>query len=74
MNCTLCHLPVVLHPTAAQRAASDVTGRTAREYTLLFPRHAECELKKRAADTAELKKREQDTAELMRRLTGKEAP
>ncbi len=54
MNCTLCDKPVVLHPTAAQRAASDVTGRTAREYTLLFPRHAECELKAREQATQEL--------------------
>lgn len=62
MNCALCHLPVVLHPTAAQRA--ERYGGTPRDYIILFPRHAECELKKR----------EQDTLELMRRLTGKEAP
>lgn len=56
MNCTLCDKPVILQPTAAQRA--ERFGGVPRDYTVLFPRHAECELKKR----------EQDTLELIRRL------
>lgn len=55
MNCTICDKPVVLHPTAAQRA--ERYGGTPRDYTILFPRHADCELKKRAADTEELLQR-----------------
>lgn len=56
MNCAICDKPVVLHPTAAQRA--ERYGGTPREYTILFPRHADCELKAR----------EQATLKLMRRL------
>lgn len=52
MNCTLCHKPVILQPTAAQRAARN--GGVPRDYVVLFPRHAECELKKREQDTHEL--------------------
>ena len=55
MNCTLCHKPVVLHPTAAQRA--ERYGGTPRDYTILFPRHADCELKAREQGTRELVKR-----------------
>ena len=55
MNCTLCHKPVVLHPTAAQRA--ERFGGVPRDYIVLFPRHAECELKKREQDTEELLQR-----------------
>ena len=47
MNCTICGKPVVLIPSAAERARKDVTGNSAQYYTNLFPRHATCELKKR---------------------------
>lgn len=63
MNCTLCDKPVVLHPTAAQRA--ERYGGTPRDYTILFPRHADCELKAR----------EQETIQLLRSLNSdEEAP
>lgn len=52
MNCTLCDKPVVLHPTAAQRA--ERYGGTPRDYIILFPRHADCELKAREQATQEL--------------------
>ena len=52
MNCTLCDKPVVLHPTAAQRSAR--YGGTPRDYIILFPRHADCELKAREQGTQEL--------------------
>ena len=55
MNCTLCNKPVVLHPTAAQRA--ERYGGTPRDYIILFPRHADCELKARERATQELVKR-----------------
>jgi hypothetical protein len=47
MNCTVCGKPVVLVPSAAERARSDVTGKTAAYYTSLFPTHAACALSKR---------------------------
>lgn len=47
MNCTVCGKPVVLVPSAAERARSDVTGKTAAYYTKLFPTHASCTLSKR---------------------------
>ena len=61
MNCTICGQPVVLIPSAEERAAKG--GGTAEHYRRLFPRHSECELKKRAEDTSELmrRRREMDT-------------
>lgn len=55
MNCRLCGLPVVLIPSAKERA--DKYGGKAADYTRLFPTHSECALKKREADTAALMKR-----------------
>lgn len=57
-KCTICGEPVILIPSAAERAAKDVTGKTARYYTNLFPRHARCELDKRKRDTSEVLKRQ----------------
>ena len=52
MNCTLCGKPVVLVPSAAERARKH--GESAAYYTRLFPTHAECELAKRSKDTSDL--------------------
>jgi len=57
MNCTICGKPVTLCPSAAERAAKDVTGKSAAYYTNLFRTHSECELKKRAEGVAELCRR-----------------
>lgn len=54
MNCSICQKPITLSPSAAERAAKDVTGKTAAYYTSLFRTHTDCELEKRARDTAEL--------------------
>jgi hypothetical protein len=54
MNCTLCGRPVVLKPSAAERAAKDVTGKPAAYYTSLFTEHAECTLRQRQDDTERL--------------------
>lgn len=54
MNCTICGKPIVLVPSAAERARTDVTGKTAAYYTSLFTTHAKCTLEKREADTLEL--------------------
>lgn len=60
-NCTICGKPIVLAPSAAERAAKDVTGRTAAYYTNLFTEYSECTIKKRQTDTLAL----------MRKITGK---
>ena len=41
-NCTFCGKPIVLVPSAAERAAKDVTGKTAAYYTSLFTSHSDC--------------------------------
>jgi hypothetical protein len=66
MNCNICNKPIVLSPSAAERAAKDVTGKSAAYYTKLFRTHATCALEKRARDTSELIKRIALTAELER--------
>lgn len=55
MNCTICHKPIKLVPSAAERAAK--YGGSPEHYTRLFQQHNECLLRKRAEDTAELMKR-----------------
>ncbi len=57
MNCSHCGKPIVLVPSAAERAAKDVTGRPASYYTSLFTAHADCQLKARAESTSELMRR-----------------
>lgn len=57
MNCTLCGRPIVLVPSAAERAAKDVTGKPAAYYTSLFRQHSGCLLAKRAEDTTALMRR-----------------
>lgn len=47
MNCKFCGKPIVLVPSAAERARSDVTGKTAAYYTSLFTYHSACWLDKR---------------------------
>lgn len=57
MNCTICGKPITLSPSAAERAAKDVTGRPASFYTKLFTTHSSCALAKREADTLALMRR-----------------
>lgn len=52
MKCTLCNKPIVLVPSAAERASK--FGGTASDYTNLFTEHAACMLAKRTADTSAL--------------------
>jgi len=54
MNCTICHKPIALTPSAQERARKDVCGNTAAFYTSRFTEHADCQLAKRAADTSRL--------------------
>lgn len=56
MNCRICNKPVVLVPSATERAAK--FGGEPADYTALFTTHSKCQLAKR----------EQDTLALIRRL------
>lgn len=47
MNCTICNKPIQLNPSAAERAAADITGKTAAYFDRLFTTHTECVLAKR---------------------------
>lgn len=52
MNCQICGKPVVLVPSAKERAEKH--GGHPDDYTRLFPSHVECALRKREADVREL--------------------
>ncbi len=57
MNCSICRKPIILSPSAAERAAKDATGRPPSFYTSLFREHTECQLAKRQQETSELMQR-----------------
>lgn len=52
MNCTICGKPVVLRPSAAERAAK--FGGVPGDYTKLFTEHSKCTINKRNQDTLDL--------------------
>lgn len=52
MTCRHCRLPVILQPSAKARA--ERYGGTPRDYTLLFPNHADCVVKAREQETLNL--------------------
>jgi len=52
MKCTICGEPIVLVPSAAERAAK--YGGKPSDYTKLFTEHARCTISKREADTIDL--------------------
>jgi hypothetical protein len=52
MNCAICGKPIVLIPSAAERAKK--FGGKARDYTKLFTEHAQCTIDKRNRETSEL--------------------
>lgn len=53
-NCTICGKPIVLVPSAKERAAKDTTGKTPAYYESLFTEHSDCVIAKRAVDTSAL--------------------
>jgi hypothetical protein len=55
MNCTICNKPIVLVPSAAERAQK--YGGKPSDYTKLFTTHSECFVAKREAETVELMRR-----------------
>lgn len=52
MNCSICGKPVVLIPSAAERAKKN--GGKPEDYIKLFPHHAECYVKQRSAESVAL--------------------
>lgn len=50
MNCTICKRPIVLQPSAIERAAK--FGGKPSDYTKLFTIHADCQLKARQEATS----------------------
>ncbi|CAH6995020.1 conserved hypothetical protein [Vibrio chagasii] len=52
MNCTICGKPVVLTPSASERAAK--FGGKPSDYTKLFTAHADCQIAERNRATSEL--------------------
>lgn len=55
-NCTICRRPIVLVPSASERAAKDTAHHPASYFTSLFSEHAARTLDKRRKDTNELMK------------------
>ena len=55
MRCRICGKPIVLVPSAKERAAK--FGGKPSDYTALFTTHSECALAERAKGTSELIKR-----------------
>lgn len=58
MACKYCGRPVVLTPSAAERARK--FGGEAKDYVALFPNHGTCVVKARKADTLELLRRQRN--------------
>ena len=57
MKCSYCGKPIVLNPSAEERAKNDVSGKTAAYYKSLFTIHSQCQIDKRNAETLELIRR-----------------
>jgi hypothetical protein len=52
MNCTICNKPIVLSPSAEERARK--FGGSAADYRALFTSHADCFIAKRSAESVAL--------------------
>ncbi len=52
MNCTICGNPIVLNPSAKERARK--YGGKPSDYTKLFTAHSDCIIKKREKETLEI--------------------
>ena len=58
MNCTICGKPIVLVPSAQERA--DKFGGRPSDYTNLFTQHSDCALAKCHQDTSALMRRNRE--------------
>lgn len=52
MKCSICNKPIVLVPSAKQRA--EKFGGKSSDYSKLFTTHADCAIQKRNQETIEL--------------------
>jgi hypothetical protein len=52
MNCNICNKPILLYPSANERAKK--YGGKPSDYTKLFTTHSECLIQKRKDDTIKL--------------------
>lgn len=57
MDCTICHRPIVLVPSAHERARK-YGDHPAAFYTSLFTTHSTCFVEKRSAESVELMRRQ----------------
>lgn len=55
MNCTICHEPVILIPSATERAKR--YGGKPSDYTSLFTSHPDCFIAKRSQESIDLIRR-----------------
>lgn len=58
MDCIHCNKPIILVPSAEERAAKDIAGNSVAHYNKLFREHTECALLKREEDTIALMRRQ----------------
>jgi hypothetical protein len=54
LNCSICGKPIILIPSAQERARKDVCGNPASYYTAIFTTHADCALAKSRQETSDL--------------------
>jgi hypothetical protein len=59
MDCSICNKPIILVPSAKERAAK--FGGKPSDYTKIFTAHAECLIAKRESETVELIRKAQQT-------------
>lgn len=58
MNCTICGKPIVLRPSAQERA--DKYGGRPADYTNLFTQHSDCTVAKRSKEAVDLMRRHKE--------------
>lgn len=61
LNCRICGAPVVLSPSANQRAKN--SGYSANYYRNLFPDHAQCVVAKNSKEVSDLMAKLRDAAQ-----------
>ncbi len=61
MNCSHCHKPIILVPSASERAKK--SGGSPSDYTKLFTIHADCQIKKYKEEVSILMQSEEKKCE-----------
>lgn len=60
-NCTICGKPIVLMPSAAERARRH--GGKPSDYTAMFTTHSHCAIAKRTQEAIDTMRRHRETGE-----------